>query len=96
MSSSNKTSIILAGSLSGDGRPEVYHRNYIGRIKLPTLMLSGKYDSIFPFETTVKPLYDLMGTPEAHKVLKAYETDHTPPRNEYIKEILAWLDRYLK
>jgi len=24
-----------------------------------------------------------------------YETDHIPPRNEFIKETLAWLDRYL-
>jgi len=24
-----------------------------------------------------------------------YETDHIPPRNEFIKESLAWLDRYL-
>ena len=24
-----------------------------------------------------------------------YDTDHIPPRAEYIKEILAWLDEYL-
>jgi hypothetical protein len=23
------------------------------------------------------------------------ETDHIPPRNDYIKETLAWLDKYL-
>ncbi|MGI9233031.1 MAG: hypothetical protein ACR2RD_05315, partial [Woeseiaceae bacterium] len=42
-----------------------------------------------------KPLFDLIGTPEEHKVLKVYETDHIPPKSEYISEILAWLDLYL-
>jgi len=50
---------------------------------------------VFPYETSVKPMFDLLGTPDEHKVMKVYETDHIPPRNEYIKEILAWLDRYL-
>ena len=33
-------------------------------------------------------------TPE-HKMMKVYETDHIPPKHEYVTEILAWLDRYL-
>jgi hypothetical protein len=40
-------------------------------------------------------MFDLLGTPVEHKQQKLYETDHIPPRNEYIKETLAWLDRYL-
>ncbi len=43
----------------------------------------------------MKPMFDLLGTPDEHKVLKLYETDHIPPMNDSIKEILAWLDRYL-
>ena len=57
-------------------------------------MLNGKFD-IRPPEKTIKPMYDLLGTPATDKQLKLYETDHTPPRNELIKETLAWLDRYL-
>ncbi len=64
-------------------------------MKTPTLMLNGKYDTIFPYETSIKPMFDLLGTPDEHKKLKLYETDHIPPRNEFIKETLAWLDRYL-
>lgn len=30
-----------------------------------------------------------------NKRLILYETDHIPPRAEYIKETLAWLDKYL-
>jgi hypothetical protein len=58
-------------------------------------MLNGKYDANFPYETSAKPLFDLLGTPDENKELKLYETDHIPPRNEFIKEILAWLDKYL-
>jgi len=35
------------------------------------------------------------GTPSHHKKLLLYETDHIPPRDEFIKETLDWLDRYL-
>ena len=38
-------------------------------------------------------MFELLGTRD--KEIKLYETDHIPPSNEYIKEILAWLDRYL-
>ena len=40
-------------------------------------------------------MFDLLGTPNDEKELRLYETDHIPPRNELIKETLAWLDRYL-
>jgi len=49
----------------------------------------------FPYETMVKPMFDFLGTPKEDKVLKLYDTDHFIPRNEFIKETLAWLDRYL-
>jgi dipeptidyl aminopeptidase/acylaminoacyl peptidase len=90
-----KTSIILAGGFTGLGRPEANQINYVTRVKMPTLMLNGKYDTMWPYETSIKPMFDLLGTPDGHKELKVYETDHIPPRNEFIKETLAWLDRYL-
>jgi len=90
-----KASVLLAGGLRDFGRPEVHPINYVTRVKTPTLMLNGRYDTSFPYETSIKPLFDLLGTPNEHKELKLYETDHIAPRNEFIKETLAWLDRYL-
>ena len=90
-----KASVLLAGGFRYIGRPEVLMINYIGRVKLPTLMMNGRYDSARGFHTSIKPMFDLLGTPDEHKVLKAYDTDHIPPRNEFIKEILAWLNKYL-
>jgi len=90
-----KASILMPGGLRDSGRPEVHPFNYVTRVKTPTLMLNGKYDRNRPYETDAKPLFDFLGTPAEHKVLKLYDTDHIPPLNESIKETLTWLDRYL-
>jgi dienelactone hydrolase/predicted Ser/Thr protein kinase len=90
-----KASILLGGAMTGLGRSEINDINYVGRVKVPTLMLNGKYDTLNPVETTIKPMFDLLGTPTAQKEWKLYETDHIPPIAEYIKETLAWLDKYL-
>jgi len=76
-------------------RPEANPINYVTRVKTPTLMINGRYDTPHPYETSIRPMFDLLGTPDEHKDLKLYETDHIPPRIEFIKETLAWLDRYL-
>jgi serine/threonine protein kinase len=89
-----KVSILKAGGLRSFGRPEINPINYVTRVKLPTLMLNGKYDMDFPYKTSAKPMFDLLGTPKEDKVLKLYDTDHFIPRNEFIKESLAWLDKY--
>ncbi len=75
--------------------PEVDQINFAFRVTIPTLMLNGRYDFIFPYETSQVPMYRFLGTPEEHKVHKVYETAHFIPRNEEIKETLNWLDRYL-
>jgi hypothetical protein len=90
-----KVSILKAGGMRWRGeRPEISLINYVTRVKHPTLMLNGRYDMTFPYDTTVKPMFDLLGTPKEDKVLKLYDTDHFIPRNEFIKETLAWLDKY--
>jgi serine/threonine protein kinase/dienelactone hydrolase len=88
-------SVLVCGGMWGGPRREVNEINYVGRVKLPTLMLNGKYDMTFPYELTVKPMFDLLGTPLDKKELKRYDTDHYIPRNEFVKETLVWLDRYL-
>ncbi|GMQ82291.1 MAG: hypothetical protein BMS9Abin05_1737 [Rhodothermia bacterium] len=90
-----KASILVPGILHGRGRPEVNQINYLPRVTLPTLMLGGEYDTLEPVETIIKPMYNLLGTPDEDKELKLYPTDHIPPMNEVIRETLAWLDRYL-
>ena len=90
-----KTGVLLGGSINGLGRPEIKDINYVGRVKMPTLMMNGIYDTLQSFETMIKPMFDLLGTPAENKKLFTTETDHIPPVNEFIKETLAWLDKYL-
>ena len=83
------TGILLVGGRWGESRPEVDVANYWPRVRVPTLMLNGKHDTTFDFDTVVKPMFDLLGTPAAHKRLIVYDTAHFVPRNEYIKETPA-------
>jgi hypothetical protein len=87
--------VLVAGGFFGGPRPEASQINYVTRVRAPTLMLDGKYDSFFGLEQGINCMFQLLGTPAADKRLMLYETDHIPPRTEYIKETLAWLDKYL-
>jgi dienelactone hydrolase len=78
----------------GKGLPEADMLNYLPRIKVPVLMLNGKYDMTFPLEALVIPYFDLLGTPVEDKALKVYESDHWIPRTEMIRETLNWMEKY--
>ena len=86
-----KVNILIVGGLHGDGAMV----SFVSRIKIPTLMLNGKYDYTSPFDNNVKPFYEFLGTPEKDKKLIPYETDHYVPKNEMIREVLSWCDNYL-
>lgn len=90
-----KASVLRVGGAWSNALPEVNEINYVGHVKIPTLMLNGKYDMTFPYEPTVKPMFDLLGTLPEHKEYRLYETDHYTPTIEFIRETLSWLDRYL-
>ncbi len=89
-----KLSILIVGGSTGKPFPEMDPVNYLPRIKIPVLMLNGKYDAYFPYETAVKPFFNLLGTPAKDKKLILYETDHYVPKSEIVKETLNWLDKY--
>ncbi|HUU36935.1 MAG TPA: protein kinase [Candidatus Desulfaltia sp.] len=75
--------------------PEVDQINFVSRVRIPVLMLNGKYDYYYPPETSQKPMFALLGTPAEHKRQIIYDSSHLVPRSELIKETLAWLDTYL-
>jgi dienelactone hydrolase len=86
-------SVLIGGGIIPRGRPEANSLNYVSRVTIPTLMLNGEHD--IGVDSEIRPMFDLLGTPEEHKRLILYDTDHIPPKAEYIKETLAWLDEYL-
>jgi dienelactone hydrolase/predicted Ser/Thr protein kinase len=92
-----RAAILLTGGLVTDTfTPEVDPINFLPRITLPVLMLGGSSDFAFPVETSQRPLFHLLGTPNRLKHLTIFENaGHVPPRIELIREVLDWLDRYL-
>ena len=75
--------------------PEVDPFNYLPRVKIPVLMLNGRYDFFLPSESSQKPFFKWLGTPAKNKKLHQYDTGHGVPGVERIKETLTWLDRQL-
>jgi pimeloyl-ACP methyl ester carboxylesterase len=70
--------------------------NYAPRIHCPMLMINGSYDSIFPSDISQARLFALLGSPDGDKRHVVYEVGHFDyPRNQMLKEISDWYDRYL-
>jgi len=91
-----KTAILyVAGFRFQKQKPEVDPFHFVSRVRIPVLMLNGRYDSFFPHETAQVPMFKLLGTPEEHKSHLVYDTGHSVPKNQLIKESLEWLDKYL-
>ena len=76
-------------------RPEEDAVNFLPRVTIPVLMLSGKYDSVFPYELSQKPFFRLLGTPPAMKKQVVFEGGHFLPRPQMVQHALSWLDQYL-
>jgi predicted Ser/Thr protein kinase/predicted esterase len=91
-----KTAVLyVAGFRFQKQKAEVDPFHFVSRVRIPVLMLNGRYDSFFPYQTAQLPMFRLLGTPEEHKRQLLYDTGHNIPRNQLIKESLEWLDRYL-
>ena len=75
--------------------PEVDIVNFLPRVKQPVLMLSGRYDFIFPEQRSQLPFFAMLGTPADLKRRMAYDSGHNVPQAAMIKETLDWLDRHL-
>ena len=69
------------------------------RMKIPTLMVTGKYDTILPVETAQQPMFRKLGAPDKDKRHVILPTGHgvqgPEVRNQLAREVLDWLDRYL-
>ena len=93
-----KTGVLILGGLpTWEWPAEIDAINFAPRITIPILMLNGKYDYMFPYETSQKPLLRFLGTSEQNKRLEIFPTGHS--LSGYTKEtarlVLDWLDRYL-
>jgi len=91
-----KTAILAAGGLDAGKAPaEVDVFNFAPRVRVPVLMLNGRYDFAAPYATLQKPLFQLLGTPERDKRHILFDTGHLVTLQDLKREVPNWLDRYL-
>jgi cephalosporin-C deacetylase-like acetyl esterase len=90
-----KTTVLQGGGIGEPVAPEIDIFNYAPRVRIPTLMLNGRYDYETPFEASQHPLFVLLGSPPEHKRHVVLEFGHALAIEAAAREILPWLDRYL-
>ena len=58
-----KVAVLFAGGCDTDKElPEPHPMNFAPRVKIPVLMINGRYDFILPLETCQESLFRLLGT----------------------------------
>jgi formylglycine-generating enzyme required for sulfatase activity/tRNA A-37 threonylcarbamoyl transferase component Bud32/dienelactone hydrolase len=87
--------LYVAGLKLQQSLPEADPFHYAPRVRIPVLMLNGRYDFFFPIETSQIPLFRLLGTPADAKRHVVYDGSHFVPRGVLMRETLDWLDRWL-
>ena len=90
-----RTLVLVSGGMSEGRPPEVSTLNFAPRVRVPVLMENGRHDFNFPLDESQRPLFRLLGTPEADKKHVLFESGHVPPFPDVVRETLDWLDRYL-
>jgi pimeloyl-ACP methyl ester carboxylesterase len=90
-----RTSVLQGTGIGAPVAPEIDSLNYAPRVRIPTLMLNGRYDFGTPFAISQLPLFDLLGSPAEDKRHVVLESGHALVIEDVAREILPWLDRYL-
>ena len=91
-----KVLILAHGGLAAEPRtPAVDELNFLPRVRVPVVMINGRYDHVFPVELSQKPFFERLGTPPGSKTYLTLAGGHSSPRNELIQAVLGGLDRYL-
>jgi dienelactone hydrolase len=86
--------LVVGGLYFEKTLPEVDQINFARLIKAPVLMVNARYDHFFPVETSQKPLFRAFAAPGKDKRHIVVDGPHNLPLLTYVKESLAWLDRY--
>ena len=93
-----KTAILLDGGYFLDPPTAgADQADFAPRIKIPMLMINGRYDYVFSVAEAQDPLFAMLGTSPADKRHVLLDTPHdvTEQRPELVRTVLGWLDRYL-
>ena len=88
-----KTGILAIGGISlDDVREEIQPEKYAARVKTPTLLLNGRYDYFFPYQSSQLPLYNLLNLDNENKRHVVVEETHYVPNHILSEETLNWVN----
>ena len=90
-----KVAILFWGGFLYRVPAEVFSLHFAPRSTVPTLMISGRSDPIFPEATSALPMFRLLGTPERDKRRFVVEGGHVAFNQQVVRESIDWLDKYL-
>jgi pimeloyl-ACP methyl ester carboxylesterase len=90
-----RTAILVGTGIWGDATADGDNYNYAPHLRIPVLMLNGRYDFTTPVDTAQRPLFELLGTPAADKRHVVFESGHALALRDIARQMLPWLDRYL-
>jgi formylglycine-generating enzyme required for sulfatase activity/predicted Ser/Thr protein kinase/dienelactone hydrolase len=91
-----RTGVLISGGLWHEPyAAEIDPLNFAARCRTPMLMVNGRYDAQFTIDGHQLPLLHLLGAAEKDKKHVLFDGGHDLPQVETMKEVLAWLDRYL-
>jgi eukaryotic-like serine/threonine-protein kinase len=92
-----KLGILFDGGLPFTPRAaETDELNFAPRVKIPVLVMNGRYDQFWPVQLAQEPLFKLLGSPEKDKQHVLVDAGHGVllQRGEVARHTLDWLDRY--
>jgi predicted esterase len=90
-----KVGILNQAGLQHLSVPETSVLNFLPRVTTPVLQFNGRYDTDFRYESSARPFFELLGTPEQDKRHEVGNTGHFVDRNVVTGMTLDWLDKHL-
>jgi eukaryotic-like serine/threonine-protein kinase len=93
-----KVAVLADGAFPGNRQlPEMDAINFVPHVKIPVLMINGRYEFVVSVEKLQKPMFRWFGTPEKDKRHVLLDTTHyaLEARGAAVREILGWFDKYL-
>lgn len=93
-----RTALLVSTGLSPTAHlpPELHQIDYLVRITLPVLLVTGRNDLTMPYEEMQRPFFEGLGTPEPDKLHVALDSGHLPPGyTELSRHLVRWTDRWL-
>jgi formylglycine-generating enzyme required for sulfatase activity/pimeloyl-ACP methyl ester carboxylesterase len=90
-----KVAVLVGGGCEYGVPPEIDPINFAPRVRIPVLMINGRYDFTAPLETCQEPVFRLLGSPSGAKKHLVFDAGHVPPWIPTFRETLNWFDRFL-